>query len=79
MFWKKRKQQPDPDELVTIASFTERFEADVLKSRLDAEGIQCMVLEENSMKMGLGAPALGMARLKVRRRDADRAADILQL
>jgi hypothetical protein len=81
MFGKKRGKEPDPGELVSVASFSEhqRMDADLVKSRLDAAGVRSVVLEENSMKMALGAPGIGRIRVKVRYADLPRARAALNI
>lgn len=80
MFWRKREPvEPDPNELVTLASFSihNQVEAELLKGDLDRAGIHSVVLNENTMQMYAGAPFAGMVRLKVRHRDVEKARRIL--
>lgn len=81
MFGARRKKEPGPDELVAVASFSEhqRMEADLLKSRLDAAGVRCVVLEENSMKIAFGAMGAGRIHVKVRFADLHRARAALNI
>jgi len=67
-------------ELVVIADFGGPMEAHLAKARLEAEGIQAFLLDENAVSVNpFYSPALGGVKLAVAARDADRARKILGL
>ena len=68
----------DPDKLVTFATFGNKFEADILKSELNNNGIQCIVLDENSAKIWFHTPVCGDITLKLRKKDVPQAHRVMQ-
>lgn len=65
--------------LVTIASFAYPIEANLAKTRLEAEGIDCVLTNEHFASMGWAwSLAIGGVGLQVRESDAERAAEILE-
>ncbi|MGE5111885.1 MAG: hypothetical protein ACM3JB_13570 [Acidobacteriaceae bacterium] len=74
------RNQAGPDELVTIARFTNQPEIDIARGFLESEGIDSWAPEEHLVAStgGLYATAVGGMRLQVRRRDAERAAKLLE-
>lgn len=66
------------DALVTIASYENALEAEIVKGRLESEGIQAFL--SNSHTVGMDwtlSQAVGGVVLSVLRDDAERAAHIL--
>jgi hypothetical protein len=65
------------DELVVVATFLNRFEADVAQGALEAAGIESLLSADDA---GGIRPSLWLSgvRLLVRAGDAKRAADILR-
>jgi len=63
----------DPNQLVTVARLQPAMEAqaEVMRSRLEAEGIPCMITRERTYHVD-------PIHLRVRRADADDARDILK-
>ena len=70
----------DPDELVTIARFTNQPELDIARGFLESEGISSWAPEERLVAStgGLYATAVGGMRLQVRSRDAARAMKLIE-
>ena len=65
--------------LITIASFDHPIHANLAKTRLEAEGIDCVLINEHITGMNwFWVPAIGGVGLQVRESDAQRAADILE-
>ena len=65
--------------LITIASFDHPIHANLAKTRLEAEGIDCVLIDEHITGMNwLWVPAIGGVRLQVRESDAERAMEILE-
>lgn len=66
-------------DLVTVASFSSYFDMHLIKGRLEAEGIPCIVVGENHVTiLPIYDIALGGIRLQVRAQDADAAKEILK-
>lgn len=63
-------------ELVTIAEFDQWHEAQVLRTRLEAEGIATFLLNENLNSL-LPTGSFTRVKLQVRLNDSLRAVDIL--
>ncbi len=71
---------PSDDKLVPVAVCYNLFEADLLKSRLEAEGISVSLLGDNLIHMNwLYSRAIGGIRIQVQERDAGRAKEIIRL
>ena len=65
--------------LITIASFDHPIHANLAKTRLEAEGIDCVLTNEHFAGLNWVWPlAVGGVGLQVRESDAERAADILE-
>ena len=65
--------------LITIASFDHTLDANLAKTRLEAEGIDCVLTDEHITSMNwFWVPAIGGVRLQVRESDAGRALEILE-
>jgi hypothetical protein len=67
-----------PDDLVTLTRVAELTQAQLLRGRLDAEGIECFLPDEQLARRTWnlrGAP--GGLRVQVRRADLERAQEIL--
>ena len=77
----KASQQPPPflPRLVTVATFTDPLKAHLMRTRLQAGGIECVVADENSIRMGeVVAGTLGYIKLRVQESDAERATQLLE-
>ena len=66
-----------PNQLVTLQTFPLLMEAQVVKSRLDAEGIQSFITDEHVMNLNFYSNAVGGVRLQVRAEDLERAREAL--
>lgn len=65
--------------LITIASFDHPIEANLAKTRLEAEGIECVLTNEHIAGMNwVWAPTIGGVGLQVLEADARRAMEILE-
>ena len=65
--------------LITIANFPYPIDANLAKSRLEAEGIDCVLTNEHIAGMNWYWPlAIGGVGLQVRESDAQRAMGILE-
>jgi hypothetical protein len=70
----------DKNDLVTIATVSSSMEANIMKSKLESEGIPCFVADQNMININpLYSNALGGVRLQVRQSDIQEAQEILQL
>jgi len=68
-----------PEPLVTIASFDTPLKANILASRLEADGVECFIADAETIGVhGLLAGAVGGVKIQVRESDGPRAAAILQ-
>jgi DNA-directed RNA polymerase subunit RPC12/RpoP len=66
------------DGFVTIASYPEPIEANLIRSKLLSEGIECILLDENSILMlPINTSALRGIKLQVHENDYERAKEIL--
>lgn len=63
--------------LVTIAAFSHPLEAHIVRGRLETEGIESFITDENMVTNWLFSTALGGVRIQVREDDAERARGIL--
>ena len=69
----------DNHELVILNTFTSIFEANLFKSKLESEGIECFIDDENIGSMNfLYGSAVGGVKLKVRKSDYDKARKVLK-
>lgn len=65
--------------LITIANFPYPIDANLAKTRLEAEGIECVLTNEHIASMNWYWPlAIGGVGLQVRKSDAERALEILE-
>jgi hypothetical protein len=62
--------------LVTVATFAAPWEAQLAQARLETEGIDSRLTDENLARLGL-SNAIGGVRLQVREEDAELAAQVL--
>lgn len=62
------------DKFVTVGTFTREIEALILRTRLDAEGIESFIADEN---MGRIYPGVIGVRLLVREEDLERVKEII--
>ena len=68
-----------PEPLMTVASFDTPLQANILASRLEAEGVQCFIADAETIGLhGLLANAVGGVKIQVRQSDGPRAAAILR-
>ena len=65
------------ERLITIATFGESLQAEISKTKLEDEGIKCLLAEDPTHS--LYGFAAGGIRLRVRESDAERALQILGL
>lgn len=66
------------DELVTIKSYSQSYEAEIARGLLESQGIWAVVADSHTIGMNwLYSDALGGVKLQVRRRDAEKALEIL--
>jgi hypothetical protein len=65
------------ERFVTIATYVFPWEAQLAKARLESEGIDAVVADENAAGI-YGANAIGGIKLRAREEDAGRAADLLR-
>jgi len=67
-----------PDEIVTVAAYRYPTEAELARLRLEAEGIECIVVNALSPLLIHPATMGGGVQVQVRAEDAGRASDILK-
>ncbi len=67
------------EELVTIRIFSDPIEAGVMKSKLDAEGIYCFIVNEALMSSPHLRTVIGQVELRVRSSDVEKVKEILGL
>jgi hypothetical protein len=66
------------EKLVTVAAFSLAIEADLARTKLESEGIECFVADEHTVTMNwLYSHAIGGVKLKVWQSDLQRAKEIL--
>jgi Putative prokaryotic signal transducing protein len=71
-------QRPENIVLVTVATFPEAIEAHIFRNRLEAEGIPSVLGDEHIVSnQPWHSIAYGGVKLRVRRQDRERAADII--
>jgi hypothetical protein len=71
-------ESPSPDDVVTLARFGELTAAQLLRGRLDAEGIECLLPDEVMAAQTWHLQgAIGGIRVQVRQADLERAKEIL--
>jgi len=67
------------ERLVTIATYSQAIEADLSRTRLESEGIDCFLADEHTVTVNwLYSNAVGGVKLKVRESDGQRAIEILR-
>ena len=65
-------------KLITIATFSQAIEAHVSKTKLESEGIECFIADENIVNMNwFYSNAVGGVKLQVKEADVKRAIEIL--
>jgi len=73
-----KKDKPTTEDLVTIASFFNPVEAQIVKGMLESEGIDCFLANDVVFTVNPGyALADGGVHLRVRESDAVRARELL--
>ncbi len=66
------------ESLVTVARFTQVYEAYLAKTRLASEGVECFMLDENIVSLNwFYSNAVGGAKIQVKTSDRDKAIKIL--
>src|SRR5215207_2944578 len=66
------------ERLVTVATFTSPWEAQLARARLEAEGIESMIADEHVVRLDWAiSNAVGGVKLQVRKEDAESAAAAL--
>jgi hypothetical protein len=66
-------------QLIVVAVFQTPVEAHTVKSKLEAHGIECFLVDEGVISANpLLATAVGGAKLQVKAEDAARALDVLK-
>jgi hypothetical protein len=67
-------------KFVTVASFPDPFDANVMKFRLENEGIECFLLEEHlaSIRPHLATLSANGVRLQVAEKDVEAAVKVLK-
>src|SRR5262249_49393265 len=69
---------PPAGDVVTLAAHLKAFEAEILRSRLEIEGVYATVVDASLERIGVAMPAAGGgARVLVAESDLDRAKDVL--
>jgi hypothetical protein len=66
-----------PDRLVTVETFATSWEAQLARARLESEGIESRMADENLVRLGL-SNAIGGVKLLVWEEDAAHAAELLR-
>jgi hypothetical protein len=70
---------PPGSDWVTLASFSHPTEAEPLRGKLESEGIDCFLADQNLVAINpLASAALGGVKLQVRASDLERARRILE-
>lgn len=69
-------EQEKSSELVTVATYNDVLHANIMKSKLEAYGIQCF-LEDENMSTILYTQAFGGIKLQVSEADAEQALEVL--
>lgn len=71
--------QYELEKLVTVETFTTPWEAQIARTRLEAEGIHSVVADENLVRLYWAlSGALGGVKLQVRAEDVSQAAELLR-
>ncbi|MBN1291058.1 MAG: DUF2007 domain-containing protein [Candidatus Latescibacteria bacterium] len=65
------------ENLITIGCFSQGIEAHLAKTRLESEGIECFIRDENTINVNwLYSNAIGGVKLQVRQSDSEKAKKI---
>lgn len=72
-----KSDAPDDEEMVTVATFENAFEASAARSALESRGIPAFAPADNIGSFSRLGP-IGWAEVKVRRQDRHRAAKLLK-
>lgn len=65
------------EELITIYTFANSFEAEIVKGKLNSEGIAAFLIDENT-NYTIGPTIIEGVRLQVRQEDYQKAKDIIK-
>ena len=66
-------------KLITLKTFSSDISAHLLKTRLESEGVECFILDENIVRLNpFYDLAVGGIRLQVREEDFQRAKDLME-
>lgn len=67
------------DYFITVAVFNYAHELSIIRSRIEAEGIECKTIDELTVQVNpLYSPAIGGVKLQVKESDARQAIEILK-
>lgn len=67
------------NDWITVATFTYPHQSAILKGRLESEGIQCFIKDENIVNANpFYSNAVGGVKVQVRENDAERASEIVK-
>ncbi len=67
------------EKLITVAAFNKGIKAHLSKSKLESEGIECFIADENVVNLNwFLSNAVGCIKLQVKESDAERAVKILK-
>jgi hypothetical protein len=68
------------NDLVTVATASTPIEANIMKSKLESEGLTCFVADQNMVSINpLYSNAVGGVRVQVRQGDFEKAKEILNI
>jgi hypothetical protein len=65
------------EKLVTIATYSDQIAANLARLKLDSEGIECFLLNENTVSAYSGLVGMMKIQLQVKESDADKAIEAL--
>ncbi|CAN5190146.1 hypothetical protein BH09BAC6_BH09BAC6_32130 [soil metagenome] len=69
---------PDDDKIITLESYYDPMLAHIIRTRLEANGIQCFIADENTIGANpLYNQAIGGVKLKIFERDLEKCREIL--
>lgn len=69
----------EPEPMVTIRSFGDVMQAWLAKSNLDSAGIECLLVDDNMVRLHWGiVNVLGGVKLQVKREDVEVALELLE-
>jgi len=70
---------PDPDDLVTIATYLLDYQAEMVRGYLESNGIPAVLVDQHTNRMNFAIVLFsGGARLQVRAADEERARQLLE-